>query len=239
MDLYSVMIRGPEKTPYEDGLFFFDFQLSADYPKAPPLCHYISYCSDRLNPNLYEDGKVCVSLLGTWSGKGTEVWTLHSNLLQVIVSIQGLILVSEPYFNEAGYEKQKGSQQGKENSRMYNEMAVLKLVQALAKLILQPPQVFQEEILQHFRQTAHKLLKRLDTWLDISERYNSTHPITPTTPTSFREIHGPAISNVLNAQLPEFPLIPASKGFCLTLRKTVVMFRDVLSSVGIREEPSS
>ena len=36
-----------------------------------------------------------------------------------------------------------------------------------------------------------RLLKRLDTWLDISERYNSTHPITPTTPTSFREIHGP------------------------------------------------
>jgi ubiquitin-conjugating enzyme E2 O len=70
--------------------------------------------------------------------------------------LAGLILVSEPYFNEAGYEKQKGSQQGKENSRMYNEMAVLKLVQALAKLILQPPQVFQEEILQHFRQTAHK-----------------------------------------------------------------------------------
>jgi len=27
MDLYSVMIKGPEKTPYEDGLFFFDFQL--------------------------------------------------------------------------------------------------------------------------------------------------------------------------------------------------------------------
>jgi hypothetical protein len=36
-----------------------------------------------------------------------------------------------------------------------------------------------------------RLLKRLDTWLEISERYNSTHPITPTTPTSFREIHGP------------------------------------------------
>jgi hypothetical protein len=70
--------------------------------------------------------------------------------------LAGLILVSEPYFNEAGYEKQKGSQQGKENSRMYNEMAVLKLVQALTKLILQPPPVFQEEILQHFRQNAHK-----------------------------------------------------------------------------------
>lgn len=88
MDLYSVMLRGPEKTPYEDGLFLFDFQLSADYPAAPPLCHYISYCSDRLNPNLYEDGKVCVSLLGTWAGRGTEVWTSSSTLLQVIVSIQ-------------------------------------------------------------------------------------------------------------------------------------------------------
>lgn len=88
MDLYSVMMRGPEKTPYEDGLFLFDFQLSADYPVAPPLCHYISYCSDRLNPNLYEDGKVCVSLLGTWAGRGTELWTSTSTLLQVIVSIQ-------------------------------------------------------------------------------------------------------------------------------------------------------
>ena len=27
MDLYSAMIEGPKNTPYEDGLFFFDFQL--------------------------------------------------------------------------------------------------------------------------------------------------------------------------------------------------------------------
>ena len=63
------MIVGPRHTPYEDGLFFFDVQLPADYPNSPPTLHYISYCSERLNPNLYEDGKVCVSLLGTWSGK--------------------------------------------------------------------------------------------------------------------------------------------------------------------------
>lgn len=171
------MIKGPAKTPYEDGLFFFDFQLSSNYPKAPPVCHYISYCSDRLNPNLYEDGKVCVSLLGTWSGKGTEVWTLNSTLLQVIVSIQGktidcviiqrhfadcvflctgLILVSEPYFNEAGYEKQKGSQQGRENSRMYNEMVVLKHVQALSKMLVQPPSIFKKEIMDHFNLHAYK-----------------------------------------------------------------------------------
>lgn len=108
MDLVSVMIEGPKNTPYEDGLFFFDFQLGRQYPKIPPFCHYVSYCSDRLNPNLYEEGKVCISLLGTWAGHESEMWGENSTLLQLFVSIQGLILVPEPYFNEAGYEKQKG-----------------------------------------------------------------------------------------------------------------------------------
>lgn len=70
--------------------------------------------------------------------------------------IAGLILVSEPYFNEAGYEKQKGSQQGRENSRMYNEMVALKLVQSMSKLILHPPPVFRQEVFDHFNSNAHK-----------------------------------------------------------------------------------
>ncbi|KAB7494614.1 (E3-independent) E2 ubiquitin-conjugating enzyme UBE2O [Armadillidium nasatum] len=234
MDLYSVMIRGPERTPYEGGLFFFDFQLSADYPRAPPLCHYVTYCSDKLNPNLYEDGKVCVSLLGTWSGKGTEVWTSQSNLLQVIISIQGLILVSEPYFNEAGYERQKGTQQGRENSRMYNEMVVLKLVQAMAKVIQNPPVIFRDEILWHFNEKAFILVSQLEKWLLISENYNTTHPFSPTTPTTFRQI-----ATQDNVDLPEYPLIPASKGFCITLRKTLENFKYVLKLVGVWPGPSS
>jgi len=108
MDLISVMMVGPQRTPYQNALFFFDFQMGRDYPKSPPVCHYISYCTERLNPNLYEEGKVCVSLLGTWSGRDNEVWLPGSTMLQVLVSIQGLILVDEPYYNEAGYEKQRG-----------------------------------------------------------------------------------------------------------------------------------
>ena len=52
----------------------------------------------------------------------------RSSVLCALYAV-GLILVSEPYYNEAGYEKQKGTQQGQENSRMYNEMAILKMVQ--------------------------------------------------------------------------------------------------------------
>lgn len=62
----------------------------------------------------------------------------------------------EPYFNEAGYEKQKGSQQGRENSRMYNEMVVLKLVQSMAKLVVNPPPVFKDEVALHFSKHAHR-----------------------------------------------------------------------------------
>ena len=33
----------------------------------------------RFNPNLYNCGKVCLSLLGTWSGGRGEGWDPHSS----------------------------------------------------------------------------------------------------------------------------------------------------------------
>lgn len=199
IDLLSVMIQGPAKTPYEDGLFLFDVQLGVDYPRSPPLVHYISYSSERLNPNLYVEGKVCISLLGTWVGKGTEVWGPESTLLQLIVSIQGLILVSEPYYNEAGYDKQTDTQQGYENSRTYNELVILKLVQSMTELLSNPPDVFKTEILRHFTQNGEKLCQRLEKYCDS-----------------------------LDPLKPEFPLLPVSKGLKLSLATALKLFRDIL-----------
>lgn len=45
---------------------------------------------------------------------------LLSLVLQVLVSIQSLILVPEPYFNEPGYERSRGTTSGNQNSREYN-----------------------------------------------------------------------------------------------------------------------
>ncbi len=51
-----------------------------------------------VNPNLYEEGKVCLSILGTWAGDKSESWSAaRSSLLQAFVSIQGLVLVKEPW----------------------------------------------------------------------------------------------------------------------------------------------
>ncbi|XP_068119266.1 (E3-independent) E2 ubiquitin-conjugating enzyme isoform X2 [Hyperolius riggenbachi] len=168
MDLLSAFIKGPTRTPYEDGLFLFDIQLPNIYPAVPPLFHYLSQCSGRLNPNLYDNGKVCVSLLGTWIGKGTERWTSKSSLLQVLISIQGLILVNEPYYNEAGFDSDRGLQEGYENSRCYNEMALIRAVQSMTQLLRRPVEVFQQEIVEHFQSNGWRLAHRIETWLETN-----------------------------------------------------------------------
>uniref|UniRef100_A0A8D0GTX2 UBC core domain-containing protein n=1 Tax=Sphenodon punctatus TaxID=8508 RepID=A0A8D0GTX2_SPHPU len=138
-----------------------DIQLPNIYPAVPPLFRYLSQCSGRLNPNLYDNGKVCVSLLGTWIGKGTERWTSKSSLLQVLISIQGLILVNEPYYNEAGFDSDRGLQEGYENSRCYNEMALIRVVQSMTQLLRRPVEVFEYEIREHFRSNGWRLVHRI------------------------------------------------------------------------------
>ena len=86
--------------------------------------------SVRYNPNLYDCGKVCLSLLGTWSGSESEKWNPKtSTFLQVLIAIQAQILIDEPYFNEPGYERTIGTRQGIECSRAYNENIKLRTVQ--------------------------------------------------------------------------------------------------------------
>lgn len=104
MDLMQCMICGPADTPYEDIMFLFDLHMPPTYPQVPPEVFFYSWTDSlgRLNPNLYEDGKVCLSILGTWTGNGVENWSPASNVLRVLLSIQAMVLVREPYYNEAG-----------------------------------------------------------------------------------------------------------------------------------------
>ena len=69
-----------------------------------------------------------------------------------IFFITGLILNAEPYFNEAGYERQRGTVEGDENSRMYNEMAVIKTMESVRNMLQRPSPVFKGEIQRHFKE---------------------------------------------------------------------------------------
>lgn len=104
MDLLRVLIIGPLNTPYELAPFVFDFHFSRTFPQTPPLAHFHSWTGGvgRVNPNLYEDGKICLSLLGTWHAeRRNEGWSAGgSSVLQVLVSLMGLVLVREPYYSK-------------------------------------------------------------------------------------------------------------------------------------------
>lgn len=96
----------------------------------------------RVNPNLYESGKVCLSLLNTWTGCGNEVWNPKSStILQVLLSLQALVLNEKPYFNEAGYDTQIGKADGEKNSVSYNENAFLVTWKSMLYLLHKPPKV--------------------------------------------------------------------------------------------------
>lgn len=43
MDLVRAVIVGVPGTPYQDGLFFFDFLLPYDYPQVPPVSHSTNF----------------------------------------------------------------------------------------------------------------------------------------------------------------------------------------------------
>jgi baculoviral IAP repeat-containing protein 6 len=107
--LGKFMIEGPTDTPYDGGYFLFDLKLPNDYPNSSPSVNFLTTGggSVRFNPNLYNCGKVCLSLLGTWAG---EKWDPQvSNINQVLQSICYLIFVEEPYYNEPGYKRSEQS----------------------------------------------------------------------------------------------------------------------------------
>lgn len=118
VDIMKFLIVGPKGTPYENGLFEFDLFCPPDYPNRPPSVWFKTTGGGcvGLNPNLYNTGKVCLSLLGTWDG---ETWEPgKSTLLQVLVSIQAMVFCADPYCNEPGCELYAGSEKSKEYNRL-------------------------------------------------------------------------------------------------------------------------
>eukprot|EP01062_Namystynia_karyoxenos_P069823 TRINITY_DN65260_c0_g1_i1.p1 TRINITY_DN65260_c0_g1~~TRINITY_DN65260_c0_g1_i1.p1 ORF type:complete len:735 (+),score=225.79 TRINITY_DN65260_c0_g1_i1:71-2206(+) len=163
-DVMHALIIGPEGTPYAGGAFTFDILLPPEYPSVPPICTLAYTGGVRLNPNLYNCGKVCLSLLGTWQGPAWD--PRESTILQVIVSIQSMIMVPDPFFNEPAFADQSGSHRGDILSEGYNQYirlytARVGIVDALAC----PHRAFTDVIAAHFRHKKDELGRQLQEWL--------------------------------------------------------------------------
>eukprot|EP00466_Bigelowiella_natans_P011845 jgi/Bigna1/79474/fgenesh1_pg.62_\ len=100
----------------------------------------------RFNANLYANGKVCLSLLGTWSGPGWE--PSYSNLQQVLISIQAMILgIDEPIANEPSWERDRGTDRSFNYNRILNHGTML---YAMHDHLKAPPPGFEDLVKLHF-----------------------------------------------------------------------------------------
>uniref|UniRef100_A0A6B2L0B4 UBC core domain-containing protein n=1 Tax=Arcella intermedia TaxID=1963864 RepID=A0A6B2L0B4_9EUKA len=182
MDILQCVITGPVDTPYENGCFLFDIYCPSDYPSSSPLMNLetTGNGSVRFNPNLYNCGKVCLSLLGTWRGGPNEKWNEKtSTLLQVFVSIQSLIFVEKPYFNEPGYENSMNTPEGDSQNRKYNEVIRVATLQwAIIDQISNPSKGFEKAITTHFLLKRNDIMRQCYAWIKDARKDNSKAHLT-------------------------------------------------------------
>ena len=171
MSIMKFLIIPHPDTPYAYGCFEFDMYLPYNYPQSPPHVEIITTGGGtfRFNPNLYDNGKVCLSLLGTWSGTGGETWSPNSTILQVLISIQSLIFCEEPYFNEPGYERDRNNAKGKDLNDKYNEPVRYQTMKlGMLEQLRNPTFGFEDVIKNHFRIHKDKIFKKLNEWEKIA-----------------------------------------------------------------------
>ena len=154
VDMMKVMIMGAAGTPYAHGAFVYDLFFPNNYPQSPPKCLLTTTGGGtvRFNPNLYNQGKVCLSLLGTWRGSQTEMWDPKlSTILQLVLSIQAIIMSNEVYFNEPNYEHEMNTIPGEKKNRGYQNIVKYCNVKfAIIDAINNPPKGFETAIRRSF-----------------------------------------------------------------------------------------
>ncbi|OCL11444.1 hypothetical protein AOQ84DRAFT_353041 [Glonium stellatum] len=162
LDVMKILIVGPEGSPYEGGLFEFDLLCPHNYPLSPPLMNFRTTGRGiaSFNPNLYPNGKVCLSLLGTWAG---EKWNPNqSTLLQVFISIQAMIFCAEPWCNEPGRENARGSGPSRNYNKTIQALTVRHAM--LGWLDGKHDPIWNDVVNTHFTKNADAILKLVNGW---------------------------------------------------------------------------
>ena len=138
--MLRAVISGPVETPYALGLFTFDIFCPPEYPSIAPLVHFCTTAGGtvKFNPNLYHDGKGCLSLIGTFnSGNSKEKWDpARSSIYQVLMGIQNQILEKYPIVNEPGYD---GREDSKASRELNAKLRLLTIRHAMVDQLKAPP----------------------------------------------------------------------------------------------------
>ena len=117
-ELKVMIVCRADDSPYFGGYFFFDVSIPQDYPFKPPKVIFRTGDNRaRLHPNLYtvgrtltkgakrhtnDEGKVCLSMLGTWPYG--QPWSPALTLGKVFIVLSSLLGTGRALTNEPGYE---------------------------------------------------------------------------------------------------------------------------------------
>jgi len=155
------LIVGPSDTPYFGGFYFFEINYPTNYPHSPPT---VIYCTNgeniRFNPNLYTNGKVCVSILNTWRG---EQWTSCQTISTLLLTLCTL-LCKEPLLNEPGVSNNHPDFSNYEKIIEYKnvDIAILKIINKTAGVYPEQFQAFNSIVKEQFVKNSKEIIKYLE-----------------------------------------------------------------------------
>lgn len=155
----TALLVGQKDTPYFGGYYFFKLTFPEDYPFSPIKVRTLTQDGrTRFNPNMYIDGKVCLSILNTWHD-GPQ-WTGVQSLESVLLVIMSDVLNANPLENEPAFRNCGPS----EEAQAYNRLLwYANLQTSLYNLLTRPPlhaQPFHEILWSEFETNKAEIFRR-------------------------------------------------------------------------------
>jgi ubiquitin-protein ligase len=182
----TALIVGQKGTPYCGGFYFFDITFPVDYPFSPLRVKSLTQDGKtRFNPNMYLDGKVCLSVLNTWIDG--PPWTSVQSLESILMVLQADVLTASPLNNEPAYYNVGLN----EDAKKYNRLIFhANLETAILQMIRSPPDFarpFLDTMHSVFQTILSELLEMVVTYATEYENVYEMFPIfTPPMATTYR-----------------------------------------------------
>ena len=83
---WQATIMGPEKSPYEGGVFYLEIYFPVDYPYKPPR---VTFTTRIYHPNINSSGGICLDIL-------KDQWSPALTICKVLLSICSLLCDPNP-----------------------------------------------------------------------------------------------------------------------------------------------